>query len=67
MSIKLFIEVLADKQETFIDPVVSIFKLVCIIPTLVLFKDGKEIARQAGAMMSGQIEQRFESQLSQIA
>jgi thioredoxin 2 len=26
------------------------------IPTLVLFKGGKEIARQAGAMMGGQIE-----------
>lgn len=37
------------------------------IPTLVLFKDGKEIARQAGAMMGGQIEQWVESQLSQVA
>ena len=37
------------------------------IPTLVLFKDGKEIARQAGAMMGAQIEQWVESQLSQIA
>jgi len=27
------------------------------IPTLVLFKDGKEIARQSGALMGGQIEQ----------
>ncbi|MDH4019895.1 MAG: thioredoxin TrxC [Xanthomonadales bacterium] len=27
------------------------------IPTMVLFKDGKEIARQSGAMMGGQIEQ----------
>ncbi len=37
------------------------------IPTMVLFKDGKEIARQAGAMMGGQIEQCVESQLSQTA
>ena len=37
------------------------------IPTLVLFKDGKEIARQAGAMMGGQIEQWVESQLSKFA
>jgi len=35
------------------------------IPTLVLFKDGKEIARQSGAMMGGQIEQWTKSQLSQ--
>jgi thioredoxin 2 len=27
------------------------------IPTLVMFKDGQEVARQAGAMMGGQIEQ----------
>jgi len=33
------------------------------IPTMVLFKDGKEIARQSGAMMGGQIEQWVESQL----
>ena len=33
------------------------------IPTLVLFKDGKEIARQAGAMMGGQIEQWVHQQL----
>ena len=33
------------------------------IPTLVLFKDGKEIARQAGAMMGGQIEQWVKQQL----
>ena len=37
------------------------------IPTLVLFKDGKEIARQAGAMMGGQIEQWVGNQLSQTA
>ena len=35
------------------------------IPTMVLFKDGKEIARQSGAMMGGQIEQWVESQLLQ--
>lgn len=34
------------------------------IPTLVLFKDGKEVARQAGAMMGGQIEQWVQQQLS---
>jgi len=34
------------------------------IPTMVLFKDGKEIARQSGAMMGGQIEQWVESQLA---
>jgi len=33
------------------------------IPTMVLFKDGKEIARQSGAMMGGQIEQWVASQL----
>ena len=33
------------------------------IPTMVLFKDGKEIARQSGAMMGGQIEQWVEGQL----
>jgi len=33
------------------------------IPTLVLFKDGKEIARQSGAMMGGQIEQWVKQQL----
>ncbi|MGA9572852.1 MAG: thioredoxin TrxC [Lysobacterales bacterium] len=34
------------------------------IPTLVLFKDGKEIARQSGAMMGGQIEQWVRHQLA---
>lgn len=34
------------------------------IPTLVLFKDGKEIARQSGAMMGGQIEQWVKQQLA---
>ena len=33
------------------------------IPTLVLFKDGREVARQSGAMMGGQIEQWVKSQL----
>ena len=36
------------------------------IPTLVLFKDGKEIARQSGAMMGGQIEQWVKSQLDTL-
>ena len=34
------------------------------IPTMVLFKGGKEIARQSGAMMGGQIEQWAKSQLA---
>jgi thioredoxin 2 len=34
------------------------------IPTLVLFHNGKEIARQAGAMMGGQIEQWVKQQLA---
>lgn len=34
------------------------------IPTLVLFKNGKEIARQAGAMMGGQIENWVRQQLT---
>jgi thioredoxin 2 len=34
------------------------------IPTLVLFNNGKEIARKSGAMMGGQIEQWVESQLA---
>ncbi|MGB5291433.1 MAG: thioredoxin TrxC [Lysobacterales bacterium] len=34
------------------------------IPTLVLFHNGKEIARQAGAMMGGQIEQWVRQQLA---
>jgi thioredoxin 2 len=34
------------------------------IPTMILFKDGKEIARQSGAMMGGQIEQWVASQLT---
>ncbi len=34
------------------------------IPTLVLFKDGREIARQSGAMMGGQIEQWVKQQLA---
>ena len=34
------------------------------IPTMILFKDGKEIARQSGAMMGGQIEQWVASQLA---
>ena len=33
------------------------------IPTLILFNGGKEIARQSGAMMGGQIEQWVQSQL----
>ena len=35
------------------------------IPTMILFKDGKEIARQSGAMMGGQIEQWARQQLAQ--
>lgn len=34
------------------------------IPTMILFKDGKEVARQSGAMMAGQIEQWVCSQLA---
>lgn len=34
------------------------------IPTMVLFKNGKEIAPQSGAMVGGQIEQWVESQLA---
>ena len=34
------------------------------IPTMILFKDGKEIARQSGAMMAAQIEQWVKSQLA---
>ena len=34
------------------------------IPTLVLFNNGREVARQSGAMMGGQIEQWVKSQLS---
>ena len=34
------------------------------IPTMILFKGGKEIARQSGAMMGGQIEQWVGSQLN---
>lgn len=33
------------------------------IPTMILFKDGKEVARKSGAMMGGQIEQWVETQL----
>ncbi len=33
------------------------------IPTMVLFRDGKEIARQSGAMMAGDIERWVRSQL----
>ena len=35
------------------------------IPTMILFKNGKELARQSGAMMGGQIEQWVKSQLVQ--
>ena len=34
------------------------------IPTLVLFNNGTEIARQSGAMMGGQIEQWVRQQLT---
>ena len=34
------------------------------IPTMILFKDGKEIARHTGAMMGGQIEQWVKAQLA---
>ena len=34
------------------------------IPTMILFKDGKEIARHSGAMMGGQIEQWVKAQLA---
>jgi len=34
------------------------------IPTMILFKSGKEIARQSGAMMGGQIEQWAKSHLA---
>jgi len=35
------------------------------IPTMILFRNGKEIARQSGAMMGGQIEQWTRQQLAQ--
>jgi len=35
------------------------------IPTMILFSGGKEIARQSGAMMGGQIEQWVRQQLAQ--
>lgn len=34
------------------------------IPTMILFKGGKEVARQSGAMMGGKIEQWVNSHLS---
>ncbi len=34
------------------------------IPTMILFKDGKEVGRQSGAMMGGQIEAWVKAQLS---
>jgi len=34
------------------------------IPTMILFKEGKEIARQSGAMMGGQIEQWVKQHLA---
>jgi len=34
------------------------------IPTMVLFKGGKEIARQSGAMMAGDIVRWTQSQLA---
>jgi len=34
------------------------------IPTMILFSNGKEIARQSGAMMAGQIEQWVRQQLA---
>lgn len=34
------------------------------IPTMILFKGGKEVARQSGAMMSSQIQQWVKSQLN---
>ena len=37
------------------------------IPTMILFKDGKEVARQSGAMMGGQIEQWVKTQLVALA
>ena len=37
------------------------------IPTMILFRGGKEIARQSGAMMGGQIEQWTRQQLAQHA
>ena len=37
------------------------------IPTMILFKDGKEIARQSGALMGGQIEQWVKTQLVSLA
>ena len=33
------------------------------IPTMILFRDGKEVARQSGAMMAGDIENWVKSQL----
>ena len=34
------------------------------IPTMILFKNGKEVARQSGAMMGGQIEAWVKGQLA---
>jgi len=35
------------------------------IPTLILFRDGRELARHSGAMMGGQIESWVNAQLAQ--
>jgi len=37
------------------------------IPTMILFKNGKEVARQSGAMMGGQIEQWVKTQMVSLA
>ena len=34
------------------------------IPTMILFRDGEEVARHSGAMMTGEIQQWVENQLA---
>jgi thioredoxin 2 len=37
------------------------------IPTMILFQDGKEVARHSGAMMGGDIVNWIEAQVTQVA
>ena len=55
------------KVDTEANPAVSAQSQIRSIPTLILFRHGRELARQAGAMPSGDLVRWVQSQLARTA
>ena len=55
------------KVDTEASPMASETHHILSIPTLILFRHGREVARQAGAMPSGELVRWVQSQLARAA